>query len=322
MTVPWRLTRSDGPPGEATGVVQPALVSLVRVAVAAAAIVPIGLYLFVALRRIGYPFELEWLEGGAVEIVQRVVHGQGIYVRPSLHFVSYPYPPLYFWVSAAVAKVIGVGFLPLRLVSLLSSVGCFAVLFHVVRRETGDPVAGIVSAGLFAATYDVSNAWFDVGRVDSLFLLLLLATVAVARRAVTAPDGALVGALLFLSFFTKQTALLAGMPMLLYLVVARRRAGAVALATLALLVGFSTAVLDALTARLVRLFRLCGARAPGHQPQGDPHVRLDQPAAPDGVGRRPRRGWCGARMAAGFVRALGVLGRRVPRAWSARRGCR
>lgn len=218
-----------------------------RVAAGAAALVPVALYLYVALRRIGYPYELEWLEGGAVEIVNRVAHGQGIYVRPSLHFVAYPYPPLYFWVSAAVAKVTGVGFVPLRLVSLLSSVGSFALLFHIARRETGDPVAGLVAAGLFAATYDITNAWFDIGRVDSLFVFLLLAAVAVARRADRAGEGIAVGALVFLSFLTKQTALLAAVPMLGYLLVARRRAGAAALGTLVALVAISTVLLNVLS---------------------------------------------------------------------------
>ncbi len=220
---------------------------LARVAVAVAALVPIGLYLYVALRRIGYPFELEWLEGGAVEIVNRVLHGQAIYGPPSAHFVAYPYPPLYFWLSAAVAKVIGIGFVPLRLVSLLASLGSFAVLFEIVRGETRDPVAGLVAAGLFAATYDITNAWFDIGRVDSLFVFFLLAAVAVARRAGGVRDGALVGLLVFLSFFTKQTALLAATPMLVYLVVVRWRVGVAALGSLAALVALSTVVLDAAT---------------------------------------------------------------------------
>ncbi len=143
---------------------------------------PIVIYLFVALRRIGYPFELEWLEGGEVEIVNRVVHGQGIYVAPSLHYVPYPYPPLFIWISAVFAKVLGVGFLAPRLVSFLASLGVLALLFHIVRRETGDAVAGLVAAGLFAATYQASGAYFDLARVDSLFLALLLAAIALVRR--------------------------------------------------------------------------------------------------------------------------------------------
>ena len=53
--------------------------------------------------------------------------------------------------------------------------------------------------------------------------------------------------LVFLAFFTKQTALLALLPALAYLAVTRRRVGIPALLTLLALVLASTAVLDAAT---------------------------------------------------------------------------
>ena len=88
---------------------------------------PTLVYLFVALHRIGYPYELEWLEGGAVEIAGRVAHEQAIYVAPSIHYVPYPYTPLYFWITGTLAHgSLDVGFLPLRLVSLVSSLGACA----------------------------------------------------------------------------------------------------------------------------------------------------------------------------------------------------
>ena len=208
---------------------------------------PIAVYLYVALHRIGYPYELEWLEGGAVEIVRRVAEGQAIYVRPSVHYVPYPYTPLYFWVSGALAHVTGVGFLPLRLVSLLSSLGCCAVLIRIVWRETGDLVAGILASGLFTATFAVSGAWFDIGRVDSFSLMLLLLAICAARRAETISRGIGVGLLVFLAFMAKQDALIAAAPVLVLLIVTKRRAGAAALtATVALVVG-STAVLNETT---------------------------------------------------------------------------
>ena len=215
-----------------------------RMVVVVAAVAPIAIYIYVAVRRLGYPFELEWLEGGEVEIVNRVVHGQAIYVAPSLHYVPYPYPPLFIWVSAAFAKVLGVGFLAPRLVSFLASLGVLALLWQLVRHQTGDAVAGLVAAGLFAATYQASGAYFDLARVDSLFLVLLLAAVAVARRGQTWRAGGLIGVLLFLSFFSKQTALIAALPLLVYLVVFRRRVGISACLTLGALFVVSTLVLD------------------------------------------------------------------------------
>jgi hypothetical protein len=216
-----------------------------RIAIAAVALAPIGIYLYIALRQLGYPYELEWLEGGSVEIVGRVLHGQALYVAPSLHYVPYEYPPLYFWVSALVAHVTGLSFLPLRLVSLFASLGSFALLFAMVRRETGDAVAGLVAAGLFAATFSDGGAWLDIGRVDSLFLFFLLCSVAVARWAEHWAGGVLIGLFMSASFLTKQSALLAVIPLLAYLVVRRPRVGVVAAGTLGTIVVGSTVVLNA-----------------------------------------------------------------------------
>ncbi|HUC04767.1 MAG TPA: glycosyltransferase family 39 protein [Acidimicrobiales bacterium] len=221
--------------------------SVSRGLVVVIALVPTLVYLFVALRRIGYPYELEWLEGGAVEIAGRVAHGQSIYVAPSLHYVPYPYTPLYFWVSGGLARIMGVGFLPLRLVSLASSLGACALLTRIVWRETGDVVAGIVASGLFTATFAVSGAWLDIGRVDSLALFLLLLTLYRARHAHGVRDGIVVGVLAFLAFFTKQSNLVAMVPVVAMLVVFRRRVGVPALATVAVLVVGSTYLLDAST---------------------------------------------------------------------------
>jgi hypothetical protein len=207
-------------------------------------------YLWVALHRIGYPFELEWLEGGAVSIVQRVDAGHALYVQPSLHYVAWPYPPLYFWLSAAVTQVTGVGFLALRVVSFIASLGTFGVLFSLVRSDTRDRVAGLCAVGVFAATFRLTGAWLDIGRVDSLFLLLFLLAVLVARRGGQASSwrrGVAIGALLFLAFFTKQTALVAALPLLAWLLVRRPRLGASALATTVLLVVGSTLVMNALS---------------------------------------------------------------------------
>ncbi len=206
---------------------------------------PTVVYLSVALHRIGYPYELEWLEGGAVEIAGRVAHGQAIYVAPSIHYVPYPYTPLYFWVTGTLARVTGVGFFPLRLVSLLSSLGACALLARIVWRETGDVVAGVVASGLFTATFAVSGAWLDIGRVDSLALFLLLAALYRARYAQGLSGGMVVGVLTFLAFLTKQSTLLAMVPVLAVLLVVRRRVGLAALATVVVLVVGSTYLLDA-----------------------------------------------------------------------------
>ncbi len=231
-------------PPDPTGQPRPAFVS-VLVCVAGAA--PIAAYLWVALHRVGYPFELDWMEGGSVELAARVAAGHSLYAAPSIAFVGWTYPPLYYWVAAAVTKLTGMGFLPLRVVSIAASLGSMVILARIVIRETGDRIAGLVAAGLFAATFRISGAWFDTGRVDSLFLTLTLVALAWGRWARGWRGGAAFGVLAFLAFFTKQTALFALLPALGYLVIARRRVGITALLTLLVLLVASTALLDAAT---------------------------------------------------------------------------
>jgi hypothetical protein len=215
--------------------------------VVAASLVPIAVYVWIALHRLGYPYELDWLEGGGVELVKRVMEGRSLYTAPTLAYVSYTYTPLYTWVSAAVAEVTGIGFLPLRLVSFASSLVAIAALWRLTLAATADRVAGAVAAGLFAASYGLNGWWFDVGRLDSLFVALTLVALWLGRRAEGVRAGAAVGAIAFLAFFTKQIGVVAVMPALVWLALIRPRAGASALVTLAALLAGSTLALDALT---------------------------------------------------------------------------
>jgi hypothetical protein len=181
----------------------------VRVTLGALAAGYLLLYLALAWKRVPYPFELEWLEGSVVHVVGRLLEGEPIYVKPSVEFASHGYTPLYYWISAAVARFTGLGFLPLRLVSFASILGVFALLFAFARRETGSALVGLVAAGMFAATFREAGAWFDIARVDSLFLLLTLAAAWASRFGIGGRRAAAVsGLLFFLAYLAKQSALL------------------------------------------------------------------------------------------------------------------
>ena len=178
-----------------------------RLAAALAGTAAIALFLVVALSRLAYPFSLEWLEGNSLVEVHRLLAGQPLYPAPSAGYVPDGYPPLYFALSAAAARVLGLSYLPLRLVSVLSALACLAVLARMVQRETGSAAAGLGSAGLFAATYFATDTWFDVARVDSLFLALSIGGLHAARW-MRGPGGAVAaGVLLAAAALTKQTGL-------------------------------------------------------------------------------------------------------------------
>ncbi|HLI57266.1 MAG TPA: glycosyltransferase family 39 protein, partial [Actinomycetota bacterium] len=182
-----------------------------------AAVGAIALYLVLAIKRVGYPYAIEWLEGGAVEEVGRVLHGRQIYTAPSINYVAYPYTPLYFWVSAAVARLTGLSYLPLRLVSMTASLASVALLYRLVADE-GGRVAGAVAGGLFAAAFRWTGGFYDVSRVDSLMMALVLACLLMVARARRPAGFAVAGVLAFLAALTKQSALIAVAPVAVWLV--------------------------------------------------------------------------------------------------------
>ena len=204
-------------------------------------------YVVVALQRISYPYELTYFEGSTVEVTARVVAGEPLYGQPTTAFVPWPYPPLYFWVTGALARLTGLDLPTMRLVSFAASLAVLVLLAMVVRRAGGSTVAGIVAAGLGAATFRVSGAFADTARVDSLLLALLLAAVLVGMRVRSWRGGVALGAVLLLGFLTKQNALIVAAPMLLWLLVRRRGVGVGATVTLGVGVVGSTVLGGLLT---------------------------------------------------------------------------
>lgn len=182
-------------------------VSCLKALVAIAALGHGLLVLAIVAQRIAHPFELEWMEGGSLVQVQRILQGLPLYVPPSVDFVPYIYAPLYFYVSAVPAAVLGFGFLPLRLTAFLCSLGVGALVFALVRRETRSNWAGLAAVGLFAASYPLTGTWFDIARVDTLFLLLVMAAAYGLRWAAGWRGLAVAGLLAGLACLTKQQGL-------------------------------------------------------------------------------------------------------------------
>jgi hypothetical protein len=211
--------------------------------VAAAAV-----YVVVALLRLRYPFELEWIEGGSLQQVRRVLAGQPIYAAPTLEYIPFNYTPLYYVVSAWAARLFGDGFAALRLVSFASSLAGAALIFAIVRRAVGRAAPAVIAAGLFFAAYRFAGGWLDVARSDSLHLALLLgAGAALVLDPHPIRSGVTAGALVALSFLAKQSAVVAAGPIAVALLLADRPRGLAFTATTAALIAGSTLLLDAQT---------------------------------------------------------------------------
>lgn len=180
--------------------------TLFQDALCASSLYFIFVYLVAVSGRIHYPFELEWVEGGMLSVVERVRMGLPAYQAPTLDYAPFIYPPLYFQFADSLSPLVGSSFLSLRLLSFLASVCAAGLLYLIAYRETGQRSLGLLSVGLYAAGYAASGAWYDLARVDSLMLLLVLAAYYVLRFQPQRHRELLASLFIVLACFTKQQA--------------------------------------------------------------------------------------------------------------------
>ena len=178
---------------------------------AAAGLAQLGLLLYIFIHRVGYPFDLEWMEGGMLCHALQVMQGKPIYAAPSVEFIPYLYTPFYPWVLAVLGKLVGLGYPLGRVISVLSFGGVLTLALLAVRREAGKGVGGwlwgLGAVGLIAATFPHTGAWYDLVRNDSLYLLLIFGALYLVRYRSTSWRWLIVaGVLAGLAFLTKQTA--------------------------------------------------------------------------------------------------------------------
>jgi hypothetical protein len=207
----------DAAPRQATGQAAPSrLRTLLWIALALPAIAQLGLLLWAVINRVGYPFDLEWMEGGLLGHAQRIADRQGIYVEPSIDFIPYLYTPLYPALLALLGGFFGIGYTLGRLISvvaMLATMG-FIVAAIVRQRDVNRRAAWFGAAagvGLFAATYPWVEGWYDLVRADTLFVAMFIGGLLGLHAWALVPGEAgrhrigAAAAVLALSFFCKQT---------------------------------------------------------------------------------------------------------------------
>ena len=229
-----------------------------EVLVAAAAAVEIALFLIAALGRLHYPFPLEQLEGPMLLGAERVAQGLPLYVRPSFHFIPYMYAPGYYYVCGWAVRLLGPGFLPLRLVSLLSTCGAFALIYIFVLLDatgtrTRRNLAALAGAGLYASAYPWTREWFDLGRLDSFYIFLLLLALLCTRLSASRLHPVAAAIAWTLTFLAKQTIFPVALIMLCF-DWRRPRRLLVGLGSFLLMAGAGTAALNFMTRGWFRFY--------------------------------------------------------------------
>jgi len=190
-------------------------------------------FLYVALFSIGYPYGMEWLEGHVMEIVARAARGEPIYVAPSLDYVPFIYTPFYYIIASYFTQLFGVDFTAGRALSILSTLGIAGIIFLWARALGNKRLTAFSAAGLYLAAYHISGRWYDLARVDNLYVFLLLTGMFTlhTQRGIFA---ALIAAGFFaFAFYTKQSAIFAFAPLLCWAIFYYRRDGLTALAATA-----------------------------------------------------------------------------------------
>jgi hypothetical protein len=131
-------------------------------------------FIVVGIARLPYPHELEWMEGGQLVQSFEILAGRFPYRAPSADYLSFPYQPLYSAVVAGFGWVFGLSLPLARAVSITSTFVCAALIGGAVSRETGRRSYGFQRGAMAIALYRVVGFWFDLARVDSLFMALLV----------------------------------------------------------------------------------------------------------------------------------------------------
>lgn len=182
-------------------------------------LVPLVLYLFIISQRIHLPFDLEWGEGSGINQIYQILSGDRLYAAPTLTFAPLVYTPFYYWLSAQVARIGVPVALAGRLVSVLASFGSAGITAWLVIKETGNRMAGWLASMLFLACFAISDGFYDLVRVDSLYVFVLLVAFLVLRTHSNPLVMISTGLMILLGIYIKQSSLIVFAPILIYLLV-------------------------------------------------------------------------------------------------------
>ena len=217
----------------------PGLEKVVRIILALFIVCNFLVLILIFISHLFYPFPLDWVEGGGVDHCIHILQGKQIYAEPKATFVAFLYTPLFYYLGALLMKLFGEGFLALRIISILSFLGSSILIYRIISNETKSSLASWIGCGLFAASFGVVGNWYDVGRVDSLAIFLILFS-AYTLRYYAGTGGVVLSAVLFsASFLTKQSALVFLPFMMLPVYLSRRRDGLIfAISSVVICLGF------------------------------------------------------------------------------------
>ncbi len=167
----------------------------------------IVLVLTLSIMRLLYPYEIEWMEGAMLDHVVRILDGKPIYSAPTIDFIPWLYPPLYYYVVASVAKTVGIGFFAGRIVSFISTLITAGLMGWMVQRITKNRLFAFLTIALYFATYHATGYYFDIVRNDAFFTMVIISIAFIAMRLQMRGKEVFIGICFVLAFETRQQAI-------------------------------------------------------------------------------------------------------------------
>ena len=129
------------------------MVKVVKIAIIALSGLGISIFLAIAIPKILYSYEMHWMEGSILDQIQRLLDNKPLYSKPSIYYVPWLYPPLYYYVAAKFASLFGLSYFIARLPSVISTLALCFILWKIVKKETANRVFAFGAIGLFVASY-------------------------------------------------------------------------------------------------------------------------------------------------------------------------
>ena len=199
----------------------------------AVSVLAFGALFWMFARRVGYPYDLEWMEGTMLLHAHRLREGQPLYAPPSLAFVAFAYPPLQPALVAAVSLVFGLDYATGRALSIVGYLAAVAAAYAFLREAGVPRTLALGGMAISAAAFAPTGAWYDLVRIDSVWLgLVTLGLWAAWRARASTPAAVIAGVLLAASLLAKQTAApFIGVAVLCLFLAHRRRAVILGLTT-------------------------------------------------------------------------------------------
>lgn len=108
------------------------------------------------------------------DISYRILHRLPIYTKPTIDYVPMMYPPGFYLLGSFLIILFGEHLWSLRLISFVSSIISGILIFEIIRKITKSPFFSFLGAGIFFGAFKITGFWYDLARVDSLFIMLVL----------------------------------------------------------------------------------------------------------------------------------------------------